>query len=425
MAGAAARTVAAARDLFLTTGRLADLQSTIAKGMVRAEVAKSWQRSAEHGVTASEMAPVELTGDSLRSYRDAHPLSVAMPVIRRLLVEHAVEDDLLVAVGDATGRLLWVEGRPALRQAAERMHFVEGAQWDEAHAGTNAPGLALATSRAVRIASAEHFQQAVQRWSCSAVPVHDPSGRQIGVIDVTGDVRAAQPTMLALVRATAAAVEAELRVQLAGPAVRRFTRANAGEHTSALHLEVLGRDEACLTIGGRPIAATPRHAELLLILAANPQGLSADELAIGLAERPLDPVTVRAELSRLRRIIGGELIISRPYRLAAEVSSDVAHVRRLLDRGAHRAAIYAYAGPILPHSLAPAVVRLRIELHAEVRDALLRHPDPALLRSWTEAPAGRDDIDAWRVLHACLPPGSGRRQRADVHVRLLDAELRG
>ncbi len=411
MAGAAARTVAAARESFLATGRV--------PGAIRPEVAQSWRRSAAFGVVDRAMAPVELTDDSLRSYRESHPLALAMPVIRKLLVAHALEDELLVAVGDAGGRLLWVEGQARLRREAERMHFVEGAQWDEAHAGTNAPGLALATSKASRISAAEHFQQAVQRWSCSAVPVYSPTGRPLGVIDVTGDDRAAQPTMLALVQATAAAVEAELRLRFAADGTPPVPGVGTG-----LQLDVLGRDEARLTLGTDAIAVSPRHGELLLILAAEPQGLSTEEVAVRLDERPLDPVTVRAELSRLRRIVGLDRIQSRPYRLAGKITTDAAHVRRLLDRGAHRAALHAYPGPILPRSQSPAVVRMRGELHAEVRDALLRHPDPELLAGWTESAAGRDDLDAWRVLHACLPQGSGRGQRAKVHARLLDAELR-
>lgn len=410
-----ARTVSVAREAFLATGRV--------PGAIRAEVAQSWRRSAALGVIERAMAPVELTDDCLRSYRESHPLALAMPVIRRLLVTHALEDELLVAVGDANGRLLWVEGQARLRREAERMHFVEGAQWDEAHAGTNAPGVALATSRAARISAAEHFQQAVQRWSCSAVPVYGPGGEQLGVIDVTGDDRAAQPTMLALVRATAAAVEAELRLRFAPSSAGPVTFPNLAS-ASGLHLDVLGRDEARVTIASEAIAASPRHGELLLILAADPQGLSADELAVRLDERPLDPVTVRAELSRLRRIVGPDRIQSRPYRLAGKITTDASRVRQLLDRGAHRAALHAYTGPVLPRSEAPAVVRMRRELHAEVRNALLRHPDPELLRAWTDAPAGRDDLDAWRVLHACLPPGSGRGQRAKVHVRLLERELR-
>ncbi len=133
-ANATARTVADAREAFLTTGRV--------PGAVRDEVARSWQRSAALGVIERAMAPVELTDDALRTYRDNHPLAIAMPVVRELLVSHALDDELLVAVGDAQGRLLWVEGKAALRRQAESMHFVEGAQWDEAHAGTNAPGVA-------------------------------------------------------------------------------------------------------------------------------------------------------------------------------------------------------------------------------------------------------------------------------------------
>ncbi len=411
MAGKAARTVAAARELFLATGRV--------PAAVRAEVVQSWQRSTALGVVDQAMAPVELTDDALRNYRESHPLAVAMPVIRRLLVAHALDDDLLVAVGDAHGRLLWVEGRPALRREAERMHFVEGAQWDEAHAGTNAPGVALATSRASRIVAAEHFQQAVQRWSCSAVPVHGPTGEQLGVIDVTGDDRAAQSTMLALVRATAAAVEAELRLRLPLAAEGTLSVPPA----TALHVQVLGRDEPCATIGGHPLPLSPRHGELLLMLADSPGGLSSDDVALGLDERPLDPVTIRAEVSRLRRIVGAERIASRPYRLRGLITSDVSQVRQLLDRGAHRAALQAYVGPIMPRSHAPAVRRLREQLHAEVRDALLRHPDPQLLRIWVEARAGHDDVDAWRMLQATLPAGSGRGRRAGAHARALDHQL--
>ncbi len=411
MAGRAAHTVAAARELFLATGRVPPA--------VRPEVAQSWQRSTALGVVDRAMAPVALTDDSLHSYRESHPLAMAMPVIRRLLVAHALDDDLLVAVGDAHGRLLWVEGQAKLRREAERMHFVEGAQWDEAHAGTNAPGVALATSRAARIAAAEHFQQAVQRWSCSAVPVHGPTGEQLGVIDVTGDDRAAQSTMLALVQATAAAVEAELRLHL--PLV---TEGMLGAPpTMTLHLQVLGRDEPCALIGGHPLPLSPRHGELLLLLADSPGGLSSDDLALGLDERPLDPVTIRAEVSRLRRIVGADRISSRPYRLRGQITSDVSQVRRLLDRGAHRAALQAYEGPVMPRSLAPAVRRLREQLHAEVRDALLRHPDPQLLSSWVESRAGRDDVDAWRMLQATLPAGSGRGRRAGARARTLDHQL--
>ncbi|WP_052423143.1 helix-turn-helix domain-containing protein [Nonomuraea candida] len=61
---------------------------------------------------------------------------------------------------------------------------------------------------------------------------------------------------------------------------------------------------------------TPRHAEILLLLALNPAGLSAAELAEDLFGDRRRKVTVRAELSRLRQRLG-DLFEQRPYRFAS------------------------------------------------------------------------------------------------------------
>src|SRR5688500_7632450 len=190
-----------------------------------------------------------------------------MPVIRRLLVEDAEDDRMIVAVTDAGGRMLWVEGDPALRSRAAGMHFVEGARWAEEVVGTNAPGTALAVDHAVQIYGSEHFRRPVQPWSCSAAPVHDPvTGVLLGAIDVTGGDHVASPHVLTLVRATVAAVESELRWQhreqlsqprrLPPPLLRMAPR-----------LDVLGRERARLTLPAGPVELSLRHSELLLLLA--------------------------------------------------------------------------------------------------------------------------------------------------------------
>ena len=107
------------------------------------------------------MARLPLDDDRLADARTAHPLAVGMPVIRRLLVDQAAEAGLLVAVSDAAGQLLWVEGDPVLRAKAESMHFLPGADWSEASAGTNAPGTALALGRPVQIFGPEHLLRPV------------------------------------------------------------------------------------------------------------------------------------------------------------------------------------------------------------------------------------------------------------------------
>ena len=102
--------------------------------------------------------------------RDTHPLAPALPVIRRLVVDDAIDSGAVVAVSAADGTLLWVEGDSTVRRKAEAMNFLSGADWSERVAGTNAPGTALALDRELQIRGGEHFSRIVQPWSCTAAP---------------------------------------------------------------------------------------------------------------------------------------------------------------------------------------------------------------------------------------------------------------
>ncbi|OLL70894.1 putative transcriptional regulator [Pseudonocardia sp. Ae168_Ps1] len=69
-----------------------------------------------------------------------------------------------------------------------------------------------------------------------------------------------------------------------------------------------------------------RHAEVLVLLArAGTGGLDAAALSQGLYGDRAHLVTVRAEMSRLRRGLGG-ILLARPYRIAPEVELDLAGV---------------------------------------------------------------------------------------------------
>src|SRR4051794_37363064 len=327
--------------------------------MVRSVIRESWRRSLGSGVDPDGVAPpVELLDDDLIAYREAHPLASVMPVIRRLLVQDAEADQMIVAVTDAGGRMLWVEGDAALRSRAAGMHFVEGARWSEDVAGTNAPGTALAVDHAVQIYGSEHYRRPVQPWSCSAAPVHDPvTGLLLGAIDVTGGDHVASPHVLTLVRATVAAVESELRWlhrdhPRHGPGSRPVTPLRP----AAPRLEVLGRERARLALPAGLVELSPRHSELLLLLAEAAvagEGRSASQLAAECHRGDAAPVTVRAELSRLRRLVGADLVGSRPYRLLTRLDSDLDQVRRLLSRGEVGPALDRYPGALLPGSRAP------------------------------------------------------------------------
>jgi hypothetical protein len=349
---------------------------------------------------------VELTDGELGSYRAEHPLARVMPLFRELMGTFAADGEHLLAVCDAQGRLLWVEGHPGTRRQAGRMNFVPGARWSESAVGTNAPGTAVAVDRPVQVFAAEHFIRRVQPWTCAAAPVHDPrTGRVLGAVDITGGDGLAHPHSLGFVQAVARAAEAQLAL-LAPP------RAMA----DSLELTALGRDEAQLVADGRKIRLSRRHSEILVLLSRHPEGLTGDELQCALYEdESVTPVTLRAELARLRRILGPELLGSRPYRLTRPVESDVAVVERRLGTGAVTAAAAVYAGPLLPGSTAPAVVRLRRRLADGLRTAIIARRDPDLLADWARAPWGEDDLDVWRALSALRPA-------ATVHARVVELE---
>lgn len=376
---------------------------------VRSVVADSWRRSVRAGVGPDGTASVELMDGDLGVYRAEHPLARVMPLFRELMGTFAADGEHLLAVCDAHGRLLWVEGHASTRRQAGRMNFVPGARWAETAVGTNAPGTAVAVDRPVQVFAAEHFSRLVQPWTCAAAPVHDPrSGRVLGAVDITGGDGLAHPHSLAFVQAVARAAESQLA--LLAP---EMPAADTPELTA------LGRDEAQLLSGGRRIRLSRRHSEILVLLARHPEGLTGDELLCALYEdESVTPVTLRAELARLRRLLGPGLLASRPYRLTVPVESDADVVERRLESGAVTAAATVYAGPLLPSSQAPAVARLRSRLADGLRTALIARRDPDLLADWAHAAWGEDDLDVWRALAAVRPT-------AAVHSRLaaLESEL--
>lgn len=390
--------VAAAHDRFLTTG--------VTEPPVRPLVAESWRRSAAARVVPEDTAPVELGTEELLAYRAEHPLATVLPVVRELLGGIAQDAAHLLAVCDAAGRLLWVEGHSGLRRRAELMNFVPGARWDEPHAGTNAPGTALAVDGPVRIVATEHYNPRVHPWTCVAAPIHDPhTGALLGAVDLTGGDHLASPHSLALVRATARAAQTQLAV--------------TGPRTGPVAwLRVLGRNQAEIRYRGRRWRLTARHSEIAALLASSPDGLDGGQLGHLLyGDRRLDPVTPRAELSRLRSRLGG-LLASRPYRLTVPVRTDADTVAELLDRHEVGAALRAYSGPVLPLSDAPGVARLRQRLELRLRRAALCG-GPEELRRWTETPWGEEDLEAAEALLASLPPGAPGWLEAARHVERL------
>ncbi|SDY49628.1 GAF domain-containing protein [Herbiconiux ginsengi] len=416
----------------------------------RRVVHESWERARRRELDPEHLLPLlEVAEDSLADFRLAHPLAPVLPVIRKLLVRDAEGSGLLVAVGDEMGRLLWVEGDDAAKRRAEEMRFVAGAGWSERQVGTSAPGTALELDHGIQIHDEEHFNRLVHGWSCTAVPVHDPETRRIlGVIDITGDARAVDPHTLPLIEATAAAAEAELMVlrlkALRGGATEPRMRvagfastARPGASGSAAYpdvrparparprpvsMHVLGRDTGELTSPSGTLELSTRHSEIVTVLAWHREGLSAARLADLVYGDADATVTLRAEIVRLRRILAsvgsgdpgsgagsGLGLESRPYRLSVPVELDAHHVISLLDRGAHRVALAASRGPLLPGSEAPGVVEIRDTVRRRLREAMLTDAAIDVLLDYAATEDGRDDAEVLTAALRLLPPRSPKR----------------
>jgi hypothetical protein len=408
----AVRTVHHAHDLFLTSGRIGSA--------VRDIVADSWRYSVDAGVDADDVAvPVLVQGADLDDYREAHPLSQVFPLLYDVLGRAAEECDSVMAVGDAHGQLLWVCGRPSVLARAERINFVEGAAWDEGHAGTNAPGTALRLDQPLQILAAEHFVRPVQPWTCAAAPIHDPITQAIlGIVDVTGSEAVATPQTLAMVRAAARMAEAELG---------RLAAINGPEAlwrpVPRVAVEALGRPDCQLTLNGRQLRLSPRHSEILVILVDNPDGLTGDQLAIEIYPDEVRTSTMRAELARLRALLGTDLLDSRPYRLRKELVCVWVTVTRAIDTGRPGDALRAYRGPLLPHSDAPGVVARREQIERRLRAAVLSAGEVDLMAAWTRSRWGADDLDMWRRQAELAPEGTPVHTIALIELQRLDREL--
>jgi hypothetical protein len=377
---------------------------------VRPLVRDSWSRSLNGPATSEAAPPLDLTGGDLDEYRTAHPLADALPLIRSLLLPGSGDDaGVVIAIGDASGRLLWVEGDRGLHRRVGAMGFVAGANWAEEHVGTAAPGTALALGRSVQIRGAEHFNRLVRPWSCTAAPIRDAeTGRLLGVIDVTGGHEAATPHAQMLVDATARAVENELLLTR----IRGANNPGASSPRRRPHsadrvcLSVLGRDRALLAVRDGP-----DERDVVLGL-RHRQGLTAGHLAELVYGDARAIGTLRPEMVRLRRLLehrAPRLVPeSRPYRIRP-IETDAQQVLALIARGAHRIALATLRGEVLPSSRAPGVERLRAEIRTSLRETLMSEASTDTLLEYVDSDIGTDDVDALGQLLKMLPPRSPRR----------------
>jgi hypothetical protein len=124
-----------------------------------------------------------------------------------------------------------------------------------------------------------------------------------------------------------------------------------------LRLRALGRDTVEATVSGQRIVLPKRRSEIVVLLALHPEGLTAEQLARELYGDEGKRMSVRSEISRLRRQLGG-LLGGNPYRLLADVRADFLEPPWVRAREG--------AGELLPGSAVVSIAAARAELSSPV-----------------------------------------------------------
>ncbi|AOJ35757.1 sigma-54-dependent Fis family transcriptional regulator [Burkholderia metallica] len=133
----------------------------------------------------------------------------AMPVMETLH-EQIVNTQSMIVLTDAEGLILHSIGDDDFLRRAEKVALRPGANWAENRQGTNAIGTALAELCPMVVHGDQHFLAANRFLTCSSVPILDPYGDAIGVLDVTGDHRGYHQHTMALAKMSVQMIENHL-----------------------------------------------------------------------------------------------------------------------------------------------------------------------------------------------------------------------
>ncbi len=172
-------------------------------------IKRSHARSFEYGVETGRIFSSKiLRGEELQEkMEENHELiQTATPFLEQLC-DFVKGSGFFAILTDWEGCILDIQGDEKILKEAERLQMIRGAYMHEKHIGTNAMGTALVEECPVQVDGDEHYVTAYHRWTCSAAPIHDPKGRIVGTLDLTGCSHLVNSHTLGMVAAAVNAVE--------------------------------------------------------------------------------------------------------------------------------------------------------------------------------------------------------------------------
>ncbi|MBN3762110.1 sigma-54-dependent Fis family transcriptional regulator [Burkholderia sp. Ac-20365] len=181
-------------------------------GWLTPSIQKAHERSETFGLNATMRPDYDvLTHGELRMKLEQNRVlcAHATPVMETLR-EQIANTQSMIVLTDAQGLILHSIGDDDFLQRAEKVALKAGANWAEERQGTNAIGTAIAERSATVVHGDQHYLAANRFLTCSSVPILDPYGDLVGVLDVTGDHRSYHQHTMALAKMSVQMIENHL-----------------------------------------------------------------------------------------------------------------------------------------------------------------------------------------------------------------------
>ena len=126
------------------------------------------------------------------------------------LFQQLADNESAVVLTDIDGVIIHMVSSPEFAAEVGPLGMRAGGTWSEAAAGTNGMGTCLVAATPVSVRREDHFFTQFTQLTCSAVPVFDPSGRIVAVLDVSSRSTLMQQHLLVLLGMTARMIENRL-----------------------------------------------------------------------------------------------------------------------------------------------------------------------------------------------------------------------
>ncbi|KOC89296.1 sigma-54-dependent Fis family transcriptional regulator [Winslowiella iniecta] len=152
------------------------------------QIRDSWRRCVElYGFEPGRMQQARiLTARELNDHRQ--PLDEFRHIAQQglaQLYQQIAPAGYMALLTDAHGVAIDYCGDQQAEIPLRRAGLFPGAQWSEASAGTCAVGTALATGKALTVHQTDHFDATHIPLTCSAVPLFDPTGPLLAIVDIS------------------------------------------------------------------------------------------------------------------------------------------------------------------------------------------------------------------------------------------------